>query len=115
MGNIVWPLCCSGMIVLIEGLCELLSLLVFFCFFVLILRRMGRNEPQAPTLPRYQIHVVFQFNRTLPFCNSSSCCCYRAREHVDPTCDPERSGAVEIATRRCPRLRVVWNLRELTH
>ena len=29
--------------------------------------------------------------------------------------DPERSGAVEIATRRRPRLRLVWNLRELTH
>ena len=29
--------------------------------------------------------------------------------------DPERSGAVEIATRRRPRLRVVWDLRELTH
>ena len=31
--------------------------------------------------------------------------------------DPERSGAVEIATWTCPRLpdRVVWDLRELTH
>ena len=29
--------------------------------------------------------------------------------------DPEGSDTVEIATRRCPRLRVVWNLRELTH
>ena len=29
--------------------------------------------------------------------------------------DPERYGAVEIATRRCPRLRVVLDLRELTH
>ena len=29
--------------------------------------------------------------------------------------DPERSGAAEIATRRCPRLRVVWDLCELTH
>ena len=29
--------------------------------------------------------------------------------------DPEGSGTVEIATRRCPRLRVVWDLRELTH
>ena len=28
---------------------------------------------------------------------------------------PERSGAVEIATRRCPRLRVVRDLRKLTH
>ena len=28
---------------------------------------------------------------------------------------PEGSGTVEIATRRCPRLRVVWDLRELTH
>ena len=28
--------------------------------------------------------------------------------------DPERSGAVEIATRGRPRLRVVWDLRELT-
>ena len=29
--------------------------------------------------------------------------------------DPESSGAVEIATRRCPRLRVVQDLLELTH
>ena len=29
--------------------------------------------------------------------------------------DPEGSGTVEIATRRCPRLRIVWDLRELTH
>ena len=29
--------------------------------------------------------------------------------------NPERSGAVEIATRRRPRLRVLWDLRELTH
>ena len=28
--------------------------------------------------------------------------------------DPEGSGTVEIATRRCPRLRVVWDLRELS-
>ena len=29
--------------------------------------------------------------------------------------DAEGSGTVEIATRRCPRLRVVWDLRELAH
>ena len=29
--------------------------------------------------------------------------------------DPEGSDTVEIATRRCPRLRVVWDLRDLTH
>ena len=29
--------------------------------------------------------------------------------------DPEGSGTVEIATRRCLRLRVVWDLSELTH
>ena len=29
--------------------------------------------------------------------------------------DPEGSGTVEIATRRRPRLRAVWDLRELTH
>ena len=29
--------------------------------------------------------------------------------------DPEGSGSVEIATQSCPRLRVVWGLRELTH
>ena len=31
----------------------------------------------------YQIHVVFRFNPRSR-CNSSSRCCYRAREHVDP-------------------------------
>ena len=29
--------------------------------------------------------------------------------------DPDGSDTVEIATRGCPRLRVVWELRELTH
>ena len=29
--------------------------------------------------------------------------------------DPEGSGTVEIATRSRPRLRVVWDSRELTH
>ena len=29
--------------------------------------------------------------------------------------DPERSGAVEMATRRCHRLRVLWDLYELAH
>ena len=28
---------------------------------------------------------------------------------------PKRSGAVKMATRRCHRLRIVWNLREVTH
>ena len=37
-----------------------------FFFFFLILRRMGKDEAQAPTLSRYQIRVVFQFNPTLP-------------------------------------------------
>ena len=31
----------------------------------------------------YQIHIVFRFNPHSR-CNSSSRCCYRAREHVDP-------------------------------
>ena len=29
--------------------------------------------------------------------------------------DPEESDTVEIATRRCPRPQVVWDLRELAH
>ena len=44
-------------------------------------------------------------------CSRSSRCCYRACVSMSTRPDPERSGAVEIATRRCPRLRVVWDLR----
>ena len=29
--------------------------------------------------------------------------------------DPEGSDTVDTANRRCPRLRVVWDLRKLTH
>ena len=42
------------------------SIFTLFFFFFSILRRMGNNKAQAPTLPTYQIPVVFQFNPTLP-------------------------------------------------
>ena len=44
---------------------------------------MGKNTSKAPTLSRIRYMC---FNLTLRSrCNSSSRCCYRVHEHVDPT------------------------------
>ena len=50
--------------------------------WLLIRRRMRKNKAQAPTLARIRYMDVFRFNPRSR-CNSSSRCCYRAREHVD--------------------------------
>ena len=50
-----------------------------------------------------------------PDASVATAACPKATEHVSMSTrpDPEISGAVEIATRRRLRLRVVWDLREL--
>ena len=66
---------------------ERLSQLLFFLLEKKkkILRQMGKKKElkKAPTLARIRCTC---FNLTRRFrCNSSSRCCYQAREHVDPT------------------------------
>ena len=61
----------------------------------------------------YQIHVVFQYPDAPVATAAPAAAPGSVSMSTRP--DPERSGAVEIATRRRPRLRVVWDLRELTH
>ena len=56
---------------------------------------------------------MFRFNPRSS-CNRSSRCCYRPVS-MSTRPGPEGSGTVEIATRRCPRLRVVWDLRSPTN
>ena len=55
-----------------------------FCFLFFILRRMGKNKAEAPTLPRAKYMPSVNLTRRSR-CNSSSRCCYRACGHVDPT------------------------------
>ena len=58
-----------------------------FPFFQLSIKSFGGWVKITLKLPHfhvgYQIRVVFRFNPQSR-CNSSSRCCYRAREHVDP-------------------------------
>ena len=62
----------------------------------------------------YQIHVLVSNQPDAPVTTAArAAATVRVSMLTQP--DPERSGAVEVATRRRPRLRVVWDLRELTH
>ena len=82
-------------------------------YFFLILRRMGKNKAYAPTLPRIRYMSCFDLTHT-PVATAARAAA-TALVSMSTRPDPEGSGTVEIATRRCPRLRVVWDLRELTH
>ena len=66
-------------------------------------------------LPFYQFPQKVMPHVTAPVATAAARA--KATGHVSMSTrpDPERSGAVEIAARRRPRLRVVLNLRELTH
>ena len=70
---------------------------------------MGKNKAWAPTLPRIRYDLTHAPVATAARAAATGLVSMSTRP------DPERSGTVEIATRRCPRLRVVWDLRELTH
>ena len=73
---------------------------------------MGKNKAQVPTLPRIRFMC---FDLTHAPVATASRAAATALVSMSTRPDPEGSGTVEIATRRCPRLRVVWDLRELTH
>ena len=81
-----------------------LSLLLSFFFFS-ILRRMGKNK--APTLPRIR-YMCFDLTHTPVATAARAAATGLVSMSTRP--DPEGSGTVEIATRTCPRLRVVVGL-----
>ena len=92
---------------------------VAICFSFLLFcnppRRMGKKQSLSSRTSTYEIRVVFQFNPTLTSQRQRKLLLHTGRVGMSARPDPERSGAVEVATRRRPRLRVVWDLRELTH
>ena len=73
---------------------------------------MAKNKAQAPTLQfvRYTwcVDLTHALVATAARAAATGPMSMSTRPH------PAGSGTVEIATRRCPRLRVVWDLRELT-
>ena len=83
----------------------------FSFFFVQILRRMGKNKAYAPTRPRIRYMPCFDLTHAPVATAARAAATGLVSKSTRP--DPEGSGTVEIATRRCPRLWVVWDLREL--
>ena len=73
-------------------------------YFFFILRRMGKNKASAPTLPRIRYMSCFDLTHA-PVAPAARAA---ATEPVSMSTrpGPEGSGTVEIATRRCPHLRV---------
>ena len=73
---------------------------------------MGKNKAQAPTLPRIRYMCS-----DLPQAPVATAARAAATGLVSMSTrpDPEGLGTVEVATRRSPRLRVVWDSRELTY
>ena len=74
---------------------------------------MGKNKAKAPTLPRIRYMSCFDLAHAPVAATARAAATGPVSMSTRP--DPEGSDTVEIATRRCPRLRVVWDLRELTH
>ena len=81
----------------------------FFSFSFFFLRRMGYNKASAPTLPHIR-YMCFDFTHAPVATAARAAAAGLVSMSTRP--DPERSGTVEMATRRYPRLRVVCDLRE---
>ena len=79
------------------------SISLFFHFFS-ILRRMGKNKAGAPTLPRIRYMPCFDLTHAPVVTAARAAATGLVSMSTRP--DPEGSGTVEIATRRCPRLRI---------
>ena len=73
---------------------------------------MGKNKACAPTLPRIRYMSCFDLNHAPVATTARADATGPVSMSTRP--DPEGSDTVEIATRRYPRLRVVWDLRELS-
>ena len=74
---------------------------------------MGKDKAEAPTLPRIRYMPCFDFTHA-PVATAARAAA-TGLVSISTRPDPEGSGTTEIAIRRCPRLRAVWDLRELTH
>ena len=74
---------------------------------------MGTNIAQALTLPRMRYMSCFDFTHAPVATAARAAATGLVSMSTRP--DPEGSGTVEIAAQSRPRLRVVWDLRELTH
>ena len=74
---------------------------------------MAKNKAYAPTRPRIRYMSCFDLTHAPVATSARAAATGPVSMSTWP--DPEGSDTVEIATRRCPRLRVVWDLRELTH
>ena len=73
---------------------------------------MGKNKAQASTYPRIRYMC---FVLTHAPVETAAHATASGLVSMSTSRDPEGSGTVEIATWRCPRLRVLWDLCELTH
>ena len=73
---------------------------------------MGKNKAEAPTLPRIRYMPCFDLTHARVATAARAAATGRVSMSTRP--DPEISCEVEIATRRRPRLLVVWDLRGLT-
>ena len=64
---------------------------------------MGKNKAQAPTLPRIRYMSCFDLTHAPVAATARAAATGLVSMSTRP--DPEGSDTVEIATRRCPRLR----------
>ena len=75
---------------------------------------MAENKALAPTLPRSMRYMSY-FDLTQASVATAARAAATGLVSMWTLPHPERSDTAEIATRRCSRLQVVWDLRELTH
>ena len=72
---------------------------------------MGKNKASTPTLQRIR-YMCFELTHAPVATAGRAAAPGLVSMSTRP--NPKGSGTVEIATRRCPRLRGVWDLRELS-
>ena len=70
---------------------------------------MGKNKAQAPTLPRIRYISCFDVTHAPVATTARAAATGPVSMSTRP--DPEGSDTVEIATRRCPRLMLMYHCR----
>ena len=75
---------------------------------------MGKKKKKAPTLPRIRYYMSCFDSTHAPVATAARAAA-TGLVSVSTLPDPEGSRKVEVVTRRSPRVRVVWDSRELTH
>ena len=82
---------------------------LFFFFLFFILRRMGKNKAEAPTLPRIRYMSCFDLTHAPAATTARAAATGLVSMSTRP--DPEGSDTVEIATRRYdPHTTAGWRL-----